>query len=191
MESERDLTISQLAQAADVTTRTIRYYISKGLLPSPGGGGRNRIYGHEHLLRLRLIKRLKEEHLPLAEIKLCLDSLSLAEMETLLSRSSEKPQVEGSPQDYVAAFLELPHDKPLLRHLIPHPKEQILAASQETDLWRRVTLAPNIELHYRPSADPAQGAAINRLIYQAVQLLGAKERNQKEEKKESEDWIEL
>ena len=191
METEKELTISQLAQVADVTPRTIRYYISEGLLPSPGGRGQKRIYGYEHYLRLRLIKRLKEEHLPLAEIKLCLDALSLAEMETLLSRSPKQPRVEDSPQDYAATFLELPRQKPLLRHLVPQPKERILASPQEADLWRRVTLAPGIELHYRPPLDPEQQAAINRLVYQAICLLGPQEKGAEEEKGEGEGRIEL
>lgn len=191
METEKELTISQLAQAADVTPRTIRYYISRGLLPSPGGGGQKRIYGYEHLLRLRLIKRLKEEHLPLAEIKLCLDALSLAQIERLLSHAPEKPQAEDSPRDYTAAFLELAREEPLLRHLIPRPKERILASPQETDLWRRVTLAPGIELHYRPPLDPAQQAAINHLIYQAVHLLGAEDAGAEEERGEGGGRIEL
>lgn len=191
METEGELTISQLAQAADVTTRTIRYYIGKGLLPSPAGSGQNRVYGYEHLLRLSLIRRLKEEHLPLAEIKLSLDALSLVEMEDLLFRSPERPQVEDSPQDYVGAFLGLARKESLLRHRVPHPKEEILASSQEMDLWRRVTLAPGIELHYRASGDPAQQVIIDRLIYQAAHLLGAEEGSSEEEGRESEGRIEL
>jgi len=39
--SERDsLTLVELAEAAGVPARTIRYYIAKGLLPSPLVGGR-------------------------------------------------------------------------------------------------------------------------------------------------------
>ncbi len=191
MEIEKELTIAQLAETADVTPRTIRYYISQGLLPSPGGKGQRRIYGYEHYLRLRLIKRLKEEHLPLAEIKLCLDALSLAEMEGLLSHTPEKPQVEDSPRDYAATFLEPTQGEPLLKHLIPHPKEGILASPQEADLWRRVTLAPGIELHYRPPLDPEQQASINRLIYQGVRLLGPREESIEEEQEENRGRIEL
>ena len=61
--------LSDLASLADVTPRTIRYYVAQGLLPSPEAAGPATRYGEGHLLRLRLIKRLQRDHLPLAEIR--------------------------------------------------------------------------------------------------------------------------
>jgi DNA-binding transcriptional MerR regulator len=61
-------TLTELSEAAGVTPRTVRYYVSQGLLPSPGHGPGAR-YGEDHLDRLRAIKRLQREHLPLAEIR--------------------------------------------------------------------------------------------------------------------------
>ena len=43
-------TIGELAQVADVTTRTVRYYVEQGLIPPPRGGGRAASYGEEHLV---------------------------------------------------------------------------------------------------------------------------------------------
>ena len=51
--------LTQLAKLADVTPRTIRYYISQGLLPSPGQQGPGTQYSDEHLERLRLIKNCR------------------------------------------------------------------------------------------------------------------------------------
>ena len=62
-------TIGELANAADVTPRTIRYYVSEQVLPVPNKEGRTAIYDHTHLARLQLIKRLKDEYLPLHKIK--------------------------------------------------------------------------------------------------------------------------
>src|SRR5215510_6434822 len=68
------LYLNDLCQQADVTARTVRYYIQQGLLPSPGLGSGAR-YGSAHLTRLRVIRRLQREHLPLAEIRRRLESL--------------------------------------------------------------------------------------------------------------------
>ena len=61
--------LADLARLADVTPRTVRYYVAQGLLPSPDAAGPATRYGEGHLLRLRLIRHLQREHLPLAEIR--------------------------------------------------------------------------------------------------------------------------
>jgi DNA-binding transcriptional MerR regulator len=77
-----ELTIEDLAERAGVSVRTVRFYISQGLLAGPGTRGRAAAYGDEHLARLRLIRRLVEQHLPLAEQLLRLEGLSLAEVQS-------------------------------------------------------------------------------------------------------------
>jgi DNA-binding transcriptional MerR regulator len=47
------MTIEALADAAGVSVRTARFYISQGLLPGPGARGRAATYGPDHLARLR------------------------------------------------------------------------------------------------------------------------------------------
>lgn len=65
-----DLTIEELAYRSGQTTRNIRAYQSKGLMPPPEArrGGRAGSYGREHLARLRLIGRLQERGFSLAGI---------------------------------------------------------------------------------------------------------------------------
>src|SRR5688572_8227167 len=82
-----DMTMEELVDAADglvtklaprqtrykVTerpnARTVRYYVTQGLLPKPLGydGGRAR-YGATHLLRLLFVKKLQAEHHTLTRI---------------------------------------------------------------------------------------------------------------------------
>jgi len=71
MENEggREYSISELAEEAGVSTRTIRYYVSEGLLPPPVGSGPNSRYTDAHLHQLGIIGRLKEQYLPLREIR--------------------------------------------------------------------------------------------------------------------------
>ena len=61
--------VSELAEKAGVTKRTIHYYISKGLLLPPEGTGINSLYNDEHLERILLIKMLQAEYMPLNKIR--------------------------------------------------------------------------------------------------------------------------
>lgn len=61
--------VSELADKAGVTKRTIHYYISKGLLLPPEGSGVNSFYNDEHLERILLIKKLQAEYMPLNKIR--------------------------------------------------------------------------------------------------------------------------
>ena len=109
MSDERTYSIGELAEAAGVTPRTIRYYTAEGLLPRPDTRGQYAQYGHAHLLRLRLIARLKERYLPLSEIRASLAPLSADDMRALLN---EPPAPAASPPnsaaDYIAQLLEAP-----------------------------------------------------------------------------------
>ena len=51
-EGAREYSISELAEEAGVSTRTIRYYVSEGLLPPPVGAGPNSRYTDAHLHQL-------------------------------------------------------------------------------------------------------------------------------------------
>ncbi len=62
-------TLSDLERETGVTARTIRYYISEGLLQPAYGRGPSATYDPDHLLRLQLINRLKDERLSLRDIK--------------------------------------------------------------------------------------------------------------------------
>ena len=61
--------VSELANKAGVTKRTIHYYISKGLLLPPEGSGVNSIYTEDHLNRILLIKKLQAQYMPLNKIR--------------------------------------------------------------------------------------------------------------------------
>jgi len=62
-------TLQELTSATGVTPRTVRYYVSEGLLPPPVAAGPRSYYTETHLQRLRLIVHLKDTYLPLREIR--------------------------------------------------------------------------------------------------------------------------
>ncbi|MDQ3934492.1 MAG: MerR family transcriptional regulator [Actinomycetota bacterium] len=63
------LTIDALAQESGLTTRNIRAYQSRGLLPPPQVRGRTGYYGKEHIDRLALIREMQADGFNLAAIK--------------------------------------------------------------------------------------------------------------------------
>src|SRR5512132_1969078 len=75
------LRMAELAARSGVPRETIHFYLREGLLPRPRKGGRTvAYYGEEHLDRLRIIRRLREEkYLPLAVIRRLLDTPAAAE----------------------------------------------------------------------------------------------------------------
>ncbi len=68
------LRIDDLAHLAGVPSRTIRFYNTQGLLPSPLMRGRVAYYSQEHVLILGIIRELKErQNQPLEVIKQLLE----------------------------------------------------------------------------------------------------------------------
>ena len=110
IDKETGYPIGQLAEAAGVTPRTIRYYAAEGLLPPPDVRGRYALYSGDHLRRLQLIARLKQAFLPLGEIKQRLEQLTGEQVRLLLSDIEEQPgqRAPSSALDYIARALHKP-----------------------------------------------------------------------------------
>jgi DNA-binding transcriptional MerR regulator len=106
-----DLTLAELSALADVPARTIRFYIAQGLLPAPGREGPATRYPLSALHRLRLIRQLQREHLPLAEIRKRLGPLSDEEIEALAGAAQSEPP-DDSALEYVRRVLGSPASVP-------------------------------------------------------------------------------
>src|SRR4051812_21300824 len=76
----RSMRMAELAAKSGVARETIHFYLREGLLPRPEKGGVTvAYYGEEHLERLRIIRRLREEkYLPIAAIRRILESPAAA-----------------------------------------------------------------------------------------------------------------
>jgi DNA-binding transcriptional MerR regulator len=129
--------LDELARAADVAARTVRYYVQRGLLPAPAFRGKDTAYGPEHLLRLRAVKRLQQAHLPLDAIQSRLADATPKELEEIASSE--------------VIELELPPPAPT-RGPKPKPRPALPPAGEA---WERVTLAPGLELFVKGDASPA------------------------------------
>ena len=115
------MTINELATRAGVTPRTIRYYVEQGLLPAPERG-RPAEYTEDHVQRLDLIRRLKEQYLPLEEIRAMLGRLDRKEIEQVLAPAAPPAAAarrRTSAVDYIADVLGRGATREQLKERIP------------------------------------------------------------------------
>jgi len=78
--------MAELERQTAINARTIRYYISAGLLPPAHGRGPSATYDRTHLLRLRAIQQLRnDQHLKLAEIKAQLGEMNDDQIAALIT----------------------------------------------------------------------------------------------------------
>ena len=109
MPPDAPYSIGDLARLTGLSVRTIRYYLAQGLIPASGESGPGAHYGEGHLERLRLVRRLQQGHLPLAEIRARLAALSDADVTALAAAEHEAaPGPATSALDYVRSVLAGP-----------------------------------------------------------------------------------
>jgi DNA-binding transcriptional MerR regulator len=198
MPDDERYSLTELADLAGVTPRTVRYYLAQGLLPAVGQSGPGSKYDGGHLARLRVIRRLQAEHLPLAEIRRRLETLDDAEIREL-GGASEPPPPADTALEYLRTVLGGP---PVIRPSMPLAAaapasgsiaEQIVAgyspqgpavastlaptASEpavrpgDRSQWERIVLGPDVELHIRRPLPRAQNKQVDRLVTIARELL--------------------
>ncbi|MEO6350934.1 MAG: MerR family transcriptional regulator, partial [Candidatus Limnocylindrales bacterium] len=102
-----EYSLQDLAKLADVTPRTIRYYIVQGLVPSPTQLGAAARYTEAHLDLLRLIKKLQVAHLPLAEIRARLRNIPEDGIASVAEATPDYMQ-RDSATDYINRVLGRP-----------------------------------------------------------------------------------
>lgn len=109
MDPKPRYSLTDLARVTGVTPRTVRYYIAQGLLAGAHDAGAGAWYDGEHFARLRLIRELQRQHLPLAEIRGRLAGLGGTDVARLLEESSTRtPEPTGSALDYIRNLLGAP-----------------------------------------------------------------------------------
>jgi DNA-binding transcriptional MerR regulator len=178
--------IKELCAEAEVTPRTVHFYIQQGLLPPAGSLGPGARYDQGHVARLKLIKLLQKEHLPLSEIRQQLETLDDVKVQALVrEHTSRKQSDKSSAVDYIRSVLTG------TRHLASQPAAGNLFRSQaaatppleeknasysthrvaERSQWERIVLAPDVELHIRRPLSRSQNRKIEALIQHARETL--------------------
>jgi DNA-binding transcriptional MerR regulator len=128
------LTIQELADKAGVTTRTIRYYVEQGVLPPPDRG-RPAEYTDEHVYLLDLIRQLKEQFLPLEEIRDMMQRLTTEQLQEIIATAPHKKrqtQNLSSAADYIAGVLQAGSTRQQMKEAAPAPPALARAPAVQT-----------------------------------------------------------
>ena len=75
---EPRFSLAELVEASGLPERTVRHFITEGLMPPALGRGRARYYTPDHLERLELVNRLRAERLSFDEIRARLNEKDVA-----------------------------------------------------------------------------------------------------------------
>lgn len=173
---DRDETASysldELAREADVTQRTIRYYIAEGLLPPPDSAGRHARYSQDHLNRLHLIGQLKAAYLPLKEIRsriaaMTPEDIRQAAFPIRARRASAARQAPtSSAEEYLSGVLResgaqysVAEPSPM-----PAPRSAPMAPPGPHRSWKRIPLTDDAELLITDDAWERRGDQIESAL---------------------------
>jgi DNA-binding transcriptional MerR regulator len=180
--AESGFDLRALCDQAGVTPRTVHFYVQQGLLPPAGTPGPGARYGQGHLARLRLIRLLQKQHLPLVEIARRLKSLRDTQVDGLLAEAAQRRNGRGSALDYIRGVLAEtrapagpsagPPGRPAASSSAADtPPAPAPARSQ----WDRFTLAEGIELQVQRPLPRLQQRRLDRLVAAARAIFDEEE----------------
>lgn len=185
---EREFSLGELSEIADVSPRTVRYYIVEGLLPPPLTAGRNATYSQEHLDRLNAIAAMKEMFLPLREIRHRLNTLTPEQMRdtAYLATLSQAVAMDRSMgrqhgrQAQRAMAVQMSsgrqeshreaHPRRLERMAISSPPAEDIS-SVDTQTWERFPLGEDAELMIRSSKAKTMGPNLHRTLHRLRHMI--------------------
>lgn len=181
-----DLDLKMLCEKADVTPRTVHFYVQQGLLPPAGAPGPGARYHDGHVSRLRLIRLLQKQHLPLAEIAKRLKGLTDAQVNALVAEAkAQRSAPRGSALDYIRDVLSASGSSRIMTASPSAASAVRLQASTAAtsgepavtpslgsaltplpsrSQWERFELADGIELHVQRPLARLQQRKLDRLI---------------------------
>jgi DNA-binding transcriptional MerR regulator len=157
--------IDDLARAAGISARTVRYYVQRGLIPAPAFKGKDTAYGHEHLVRLRAIRKMQDAFFPLDAIAIELERRSLDEIEKIAD-GKELPQLAAAAQS-IPSPVEVPdHDPHKVIVITPMPSLPGSYPSSKPNerSFRRIEIAPGIELTIADDAPLASRRLAEKIL---------------------------
>lgn len=161
--------------------RTVRYYLSTGLIPaSDDKQGLNSVFGYRHLLAILLIKQLQSEHFSNRKIREIMDGKSELELERLLrtgagaveSTREAWPFIEGlgktsnSPRELISSHAL--RDENIATQRPPRVLSKIshsaLPSGMRSTNWQRIEICKGLELSinddFRLPQDPGRSDEI-------------------------------
>ena len=167
-------TIEDLARLLGIRPRTVLYWSSEGLFEGPGAGRGTR-YTDEHLAKLFLIQKLRDEGRPIAEIKAAIKRLPRDAWTSLAEQAkAEPPKADVTAKELVAqwlfegagpdaAWLSQWRGAPAVWKALPRALS-VSGSAVRIRQWTRIPLAPGVELHVQEPLMPASHQLVQDLL---------------------------
>jgi len=174
MEEDNTYSLKELAELTGLSVRTIRAYISDGLIRGPETRGRHARYTEYHLKRLQTIQELKEHYgLPLSEVRRYLlmagDEEDIQVVPMRDYRADARYSMEASPTsanfervasepDELDELLSLrnrggrrpnPPLQKLVNHLRDAMRDHRVARQARSETIREIEVTPDLSLRVR------------------------------------------
>jgi DNA-binding transcriptional MerR regulator len=151
--------IQDLADMAEVSRRTVRYYVQRGLIDPPLGKGRGSHYTSTHLTQLLNLKKAQEQGASLEEIeaqlsapaalKFDLDQSAFLSFTSRQRSQFQSMSVQDSHQRDSHQRDSYQHDSHQHDMRQSVRDEQSLSSSAVISDWQRVVISQQIEVHVK------------------------------------------
>jgi DNA-binding transcriptional MerR regulator len=172
--------------AETVNERTLRYYISEGLIDRPSDReGNAALYSYRHLVQILAIKRLQASYLPVKRIREIVPQSTDQELKEITcgKKFHEAPPSESAALQYLSSIL--PEGDMLCEPTVFSSGLQVAAPSQlftresidrppTTESWERHVLDDGIEIHIRSDRKGIlRKGELKRLVERFLRLMGS------------------
>jgi len=180
--TEQTYSLKEVAAQVGVELRVLRSWMGHPYRILPGfGRGSGTRYPQAFLDRAKLAQRLRDEHLPLAEVANRLRGVPDQELEQLLNGAPAPSgrASKGSAADYAAAVLNsrgvtvslFERAKPVFQQSLPIRKQPLARAA-----WERIPLSDAIEVHARRPMTREENRLLDDLLKEAERIFGPQPR---------------
>ena len=165
--------------------RMIRYYITEGLLAPPiEKSGTSQVFGYLHLLQVLVVKKLQAENLTIRKVREMLQNRDPADLEHILGIGLGPPQARRQSSreaatEYLLSLLRSPAPQaplsptpmPAVAQPAAPPDRYTLAeesAAFSVPSWKRIEIAPGLELHVRGDFRLGSGSGSCRQLQRRI-----------------------
>jgi DNA-binding transcriptional MerR regulator len=180
--SQQTYSLKEVAAQVGVELRVLRSWMGHPYRILPGfGRGSGTRYPQAFLDRAKLAQRLRDEHLPLAEVANRLRGVPDQELEQLLNGTPvlHGRASKGSAADYAAAVLNS-RGVTVSMFALAQPsmqqRPQMKRPTQARATWERIPLSDAIEVHARRPMTREENRQLDDLMREAERIFGPQPR---------------
>lgn len=159
--SDGRFTINDLVNETGLKKRTIHYYSKNGIIPPPQGAGIGSFYTEIHLLRLKLMRHMKQSHLKLSGIKEAFNGMTVDELTDFYTKvKSDNPEWRKAALEnwmleekmykyplFQSASSVNESDNPVLYK--SNYMENIKRKKPDITQWEKIVISDGVELQIR------------------------------------------